>query len=81
MDFSSPNYYPEFRGDNHQEAYKKNEYDCTCTSRKGPRVRPKSRAYSDADPGLVRPTAAAAAIVAVVAAATSAAAADDDFGF
>ena len=63
-----------------------NKQSSSCTCPKGARVRPTSRAYSDADPGLVCPTAAAAAIVAavvaaavVVAAATSAAA--DDFWF
>ena len=54
----------------------------TCT--KGSWVRPTSRAYSDADSGLVHPTAAAAAAAAaavVAASATSAAAAADDFFF
>ena len=37
---------------------------CTCT--KGASVRPTSRAYSDADPGLVCPTAAAAAAAAAL---------------
>ena len=39
---------------------------CTCTRTKGARVRPTSRAYGDADPGLVCPTATSAAVAAVM---------------
>ena len=57
-----------------QETHNKIEY---VRVRKGSRVRPTGRAYSDADPGLVCPTAAAAAAAAVAAVA----AADDLFLF
>ncbi len=53
-DFSTSNY-AEFRVGTRKHATKSS----TCT--KGSRVRPTSRAYGDADPGLVRPTAATAA--------------------
>ena len=65
---------PNFEVGN-QETHNKIEYVYT-----GPRVRPTSRAYSDADPGFVCPIAAAAAAAAAVAtAATSAAAGANDF--
>ena len=61
-DVSSSNY-ADIRGEEeHQETRIKIECVRTCT--KGPRVGPTSRAYSDADPGLVCPIAAAAAAAA-----------------
>ena len=38
-------------------------YVCVCTPTKRARVKPTSRAYSDGDPGVVRPTATAAAVL------------------
>ena len=67
---SSRKYYFDFRGGK-QETYRKNECRVRATyvyiyvrvQRKGARGRPTSRAYGDADPGLVCPTATVAAVM------------------